>query len=242
MKFLKGLGITIGVIVIIAVLVLGYLGFVPGVSNVFGSNKPKDLGVTYTAADYACAHASNGTTHTVLPAGTTPENSIKFSGQHAVNTTYTQAEMNALINNRQWEYYPLKDCQLRINPDNTVEFSGIVITDRIKGYLTALKLSENNMKSVTDYLKYIPGNPAFYVKGTLEVANGQVVNTQVTQFKVGNLTFTKQIQDKLPEIINAAYTQISKYPGFTIKTLKFVNGQVQFNGTLPDSARVVSSK
>jgi hypothetical protein len=240
MKFLKWLGIIIGAILIIAVLVLGYLGFVPGVSNVFGSNKPKDLGVTYTAADYASAHARNGTTHTILPAGTAPENSIKFSGQHSVNTTYTQAEMNALINNRQWEYYPLKDCQLRINPDNTVEFTGIIITDRIKGYLAGLKLSENNMNAVTDYLKYIPGNPAFYVKGTLEVTNGQIVNTQVTQFKVGNLTFTKQIQNKLPEIINAAYTQISKYPGFTIKTLKFTNGQVQFIGTLPDSARAVS--
>jgi hypothetical protein len=242
MKFLKWLGITIGVIVIVVVLVLGYLGFVPGVSNVFGSNKPKNLGATYTAADYTSAHARNGTTHTILPAGTAPENSIKFSGQHPVNTTYTQAEMNALINSRRWEYYPLKDCQLRINPDNTVEFSGIVITNRIKGYLTALKLSENNMKSVTDYLKYIPGNPAFYVKGTLEVANGQIINTQVTQFKVGNLTFTKQIQDKLPEIINAAYSHIRSYPGFTIKTLKFINGQVQFIGTLPDSAVTISSK
>jgi hypothetical protein len=150
MKFLKWQGITIGVIVIVAVLVLGYLGFVPGVSYVFGSNKSKDLGVTYTAADYISAHARNGTTHTVLSAGTAPENSITFSGQHAVNTTSTQHEMNALINNRQWEYYPLKDCHLRINPDNTVEFSGIIITDRIKGYLEALKLGENNMKAVTD--------------------------------------------------------------------------------------------
>jgi hypothetical protein len=238
-KFLKALAITIGAIVVVAVLVLGYLGFIPGVSNLFGSNKPKDLGVTYTAADYASAHARNGTTHTILPAGTIPENSIKFSGQHAVSTTYTQAEMNALINNRQWEYYPLKDCQLRINPDNTVEFTGIILTDRIKGYLAGLKLGENNMNTITDYIKFIPGNPAFYVKGTLEVTNGQIINTQVSQFKVGNLTFTKQIQDKLPEIISAAYSQISSYPGFTIKTLKFANGQVQFSGTLPDSARTV---
>jgi hypothetical protein len=242
MKFLKGLMITIGVIVIVVVLVLGYLGFVPGVSNVFGSNQPKNLGVTYTAADYTSAHTKDGTTHTVLPAGTPPENSIVFSGQHPVNTIYTQAEFNALINNRQWEYYPLKDCQVRINSDNTVEFTGIVITSRLDGYMKALKVSNNSMSSITDYLKYIPGNPAFYAKGTLEVINGQIVNTQITQFKVGNLSFTKQIQDKLPEIINAAYSQISKYPGFSIKTLKLSNGQVQFVGTLPDSARTIISK
>ena len=106
MKFLKGLAITIGALVIIAVLVLGYLGFVPGVSNIFGSNKPKDMGVTYTTADYASAHARNGTTHSVLPAGSVP--SITFSGSHQVNTVYTQAEINALLNNRQWTNYPLR--------------------------------------------------------------------------------------------------------------------------------------
>ena len=241
MKFLLGCGLAIAVIVIAAVLVLGYLGFVPGVSNLFGSNKPKDLGVTYTQADYNSAHARNGTTHSILPAGTATENSIKFSGSHPVNTIYTQAEINAEINDRDWEYYPLKDCQLRINADNTVEFSGLVITSRLKNYAAGLKESDDTMNSITNYIKYIPGNPAFYAKGTVEVANGQIVNTNITQFKVGNINFTSQIEDKLPDIINAVETQMQHYPGFTIKTLKFANGKVQFVGTLPDSARVVGN-
>jgi hypothetical protein len=239
MKFLKWLGITIGALVIIAVLVFGYLGFVPGVSNLFGSNKPKDLGVTYTAADYASAHARNGTTHTILPAGTLPENSIVFSGSHAVNTVYSQAEINALINTRQWEFYPLKNCQLRINPDNTVEFSGNIIMNRLKGYETALNLG-NNMDAITKYLKFVPGNPAFYAKGTVEIANGQIVNTSITQFKVGKLTFTKPVQDNLSSLISNAYSEINAYKGFSITTLKFANGKVQFVGTLPDSARAIS--
>jgi len=173
LKLIKGLLITLGAIVIVAVVVLGYLGFIPGVSNLFGSNKPKDLGVTYTAADYASAHARNGTTHTILPAGSVP--SIVFSGSHPVNTTYTQAEINALINMRDWESYPLKDCQLRINPDNTVEFSGIIITDRITGYLEGLNEDEDALSAITDYLEYIPGDPAFYAKGTTVVSNGQII-------------------------------------------------------------------
>jgi hypothetical protein len=236
MKFLKGLAIAIGALVIVAVLVLGYLGFVPGVSNVFGSNKPRDLGVTYTAADYASAHARNGTTHTVLPAGSVP--SIIFSGSHPVNTVYTQAEINALINTRQWTNYPLKDCQLRINPDNTVELSGIIIMNRLKGYETALNLGDN-MNAITGYLKYIPGDPAFYAKGTIEVVNGQIVNTEISEFKVGNLTFTKQVQDNLQGLISNAYSEIAAYPGFSITTLKFTGGKVQFVGTLPDSDRTI---
>ena len=235
MKFLKGLAITIGALVIVVVLVLGYLGFVPGVSNIFGSNKPRDLGVTYTAADYASAHARNGTTHTVLPAGSVPN--IIFSGSHPVNTVYTQAEINALINNRQWSNYPLKNCQLKINPDNTVEFSGTLITDRLKGYETALNLGD--MSAILDYLKYLPGDPAFYAKGTVEVENGQVVNTDITEFKLGNITLTNQVQDNLQGITNDVYSEIAAYPGFSITTLKFSNGEVQFVGTLPDSARTI---
>jgi len=236
MKFLKGLAITIGALVIVAVLVLGYLGFVPGVSNLFGSNKPKDLGVTYTAADSASAHAKNGTTHTILPAGSVP--SIVFSGSHPVNTVYTQAEMNAIINNTQWTNYPLKDCQLKINPDNTVEFSGIIITNRLKAYEAALNLGDS-LHPITDLLKHIPDDPAFYAKGTVEIENGQIVNTDITEFKLGNLTLTNQVDNNLQTLINHVYTEIAAYPGLSITTLKITNGKVQFVGTLPDSARTI---
>jgi hypothetical protein len=240
MKALKITGITVLSIVVILVLVAGYFGFMPGVSNLFGSNQPRDLGVKYTAADYASAHAKNGTTHTIITSSTSPENSIKFSGSHPVNTTYTQSEFNAEINNRQWEYYPLEKCQLRINPDNTVEFSGILKIDRLKDYLTAMRVGDDNMNVITDYLKMVPTDPAIYVKGSLEIEDSRIIKSQVMEFKVGNLALTGQIQEKMPEIVNAAYAQINAYPGLTVKTLKFANGKVQFEGTLPDSARTIS--
>ena len=240
MKILKVLGITIGAMLIVAALVVGYLGFLPGVSNVFGSNQPKDLGVTYSESDYQSAHARNGTTHTVLPGGSIPEHSIQFSGQHPVDTTYTQSEFNALLNYRQWQYYPLKQCQLKINPDGTLEFSGVVIVSRIKGYMQALGVSENSLKTITGYLKYIPGNAAIYAKGRFEIINGQIINTELTNFKVGNLNLTNQVKNKLSSIISGVYSQMDAYPGFTVKTLTFNNGQVQFEGTLPDSARSVN--
>ena len=240
MKILKVLGITVGAIIIVAVLVIGYLGFLPGVSNVFGSNQPKDLGVSYSEADYQSAHARNGTKHTVLPSGSIPENSIQFSGQHPVNTTYTQSEFNALINYRQWQYYPLKQCQLKINSDGTLEFSGLVIVSRIKGYMQALGVSENSLKTITNYLKYIPVNAAFYAKGKFEIINGRILNTDLITFKVGNLNLTNQVKNNLSSIISGVYSQMDAYPGFSIKTLTFHNGQVQFEGTLPDSARSVT--
>jgi len=239
MKFLKGFLITIAVIVVIAALVLGYFGFVPGISNLFGSNQARDLGVTYTSDDYVRAHLRNGTTHTVLPPTENPEDSITFTGQHEVSTTYSQAEFNALINYREWEYYPLTDLQLRINDDDSLEFSGVIITSRLEPYMQAMDVSEDNMQMVMDYIKYIPGNAAFYAKGNLEIANGQFVNTDIDEFQVGNVSLTNQAQDNLYSLMSGAASQMNAYPGFKVKTLKFADGKVQFEGTLPDSARTV---
>jgi hypothetical protein len=46
MKFILGILFGILAVVVVLVLVAGYFGFVPGISNIFGSNKPVDLGIT----------------------------------------------------------------------------------------------------------------------------------------------------------------------------------------------------
>ncbi|MGB9842731.1 MAG: hypothetical protein ACPLN1_00060 [Caldisericia bacterium] len=38
--------------ILIIVLILGYFGFVPFVSDLMGTNKPKNLGVTFTEKDF----------------------------------------------------------------------------------------------------------------------------------------------------------------------------------------------
>lgn len=49
-------------IVISIVGVLGYFGFIPGVSKIFGSDQPRDLGVTYSYADYT-SYMDKATSH-----------------------------------------------------------------------------------------------------------------------------------------------------------------------------------
>lgn len=48
------------IIILIPILVVGFFGFMPGVSSLLGTNKPKNLGVTYTAADYASYQQKTG--------------------------------------------------------------------------------------------------------------------------------------------------------------------------------------
>lgn len=237
MKVLLGFVIAIVVIAVIIVGVLGYLGFMPGVSNLFGSNKPKDLGVTFTANDLKSARAKTGTVITDLPSGAAPQDSIKFGTPRQVNATFTQAEFNALINNHPWEYYPLKDCQFKINPDGTAEFSGVLMVDRLQGAMQALGVSQDNMKVLNDYLKAIPGNPAVYIKGNASVVNNQVSTADVSDFKLGNMSFTKQVQDNESSLTSAAETMMRTITGMNVQSFNITPAGVQFKGTLPDIAR-----
>jgi len=54
---------------------------VPGVSSLFGSNKPKNLGVTFTSQDLTNAEAKAGTQIVTLAPNLPPSQSISFSGQ-----------------------------------------------------------------------------------------------------------------------------------------------------------------
>jgi hypothetical protein len=249
-KFLKGFGIAVSAIIIIVLLALGYLGFVPGVSDLFGSNKPRDLGVTYTLDDFQSARAKTGIgitdspstnlPSTELPSNTTSEQSLKLSNQGAANTTLTEAELNALLNNLQWKNYPLSDCQLRINPDGTVEFTGLLLKERLVGYGKTIGTTKDKLKFLTDYLRYLPGNLAFYIKGTVAVANGQIVNADITDFHIGNLSLTSEVKDHMDRLIHLAQTKMASSHNFYIKSLKLVSGQVEFEGTLPGAMRAKS--
>src|SRR3990172_2039941 len=138
MKFLKVLGIILIVLALIAVIILALAGYIPGLSNLFGANKPRDLGVTYTGQDFNSVREKSKITWETLPAGTSNSASIQFSGSHSVDTAWSSAEMTALLNNRPWNYWPISNVQMKINSDGTAEMSGIINSEKLRGYATAI--------------------------------------------------------------------------------------------------------
>ena len=239
MKFIKWFGITIGIVVLVLVIGLGYLGFIPGVSDLFGTNKPKDLGITYTSIDYENARSKVGTTLSVLASGTPASQSLIFSGSQVINTSFTQEEYTSLLNERLWEYYPLDKVQVRLNTDNTIELSATVLKGRLQGCIEALGGDQSTLDALADYLKYIPANPTIYAKGTVEIKDGRFINTNLANIKIGNLDLTGQIRDNLYSITNGAESVLNSIPGLTIQSFKIDNNRIYFAGTEPDCARSI---
>ncbi len=237
MKVLLGFFIGVVAIILVVVLVAGYFGFVPGVSSIFGSDKARDLHVTYTQTDYQSARQKGGIQRVNLPSNTPPEDSLSFSGQHAASFSLTDNEVTALINEKSWRYFPVHDCQVRFNSDGTGEFSGILEMDTLRDYIIARGYSEEDFKIVTEWVgrfAVLQKNMPFYIKGTASV--GSPMDFEVEKLEFGRISVPPdQLNGRKAEIINLIQEGMSHIPGFSINKFSIANGQMQFDGTLPNS-------
>jgi hypothetical protein len=237
MKLLLGFFLGILAIVVVVVLVAGYFGFVPGVSGMFGSNKARDLGVTYTQTDYQSARQKSNIKRVDLPSNTPPEQSLVFSGQHAANFNLTDNEVTALVNEKSWRYFPVHDGQVRFNADGTAEFSGILELDTLQDYARARGYSEEDFKMVTgwiDKVAIVQSNIPFYAKGTASVGSPMDFNFQ--KLELGRFSVpVSQMNDNKSKILNWLQEGLSRVNGFSVNKFNISNGQLHFDGTLPDT-------
>ena len=240
---LKGLLLAFLVVVLGGAVIAGYLGFVPGLASAFGSDKPRDLGVEYIAADAKSAGEKVKAQVTALPAGAAAEKSVILSGQTPVTSNFTDKELTALIatHEAQWAYYPVSDCQVKINADGTVEAAGILRMDRAYGYAAATGVPAEVMNAVADRLKIANSNPPFYVKGTLTVTNNKV-SGDVDQLEIGRLSVPANwIDDNKSQIVSFVENRIAK-AGVSVKSATFANGQLSFDGTMPETVGLSPAK
>jgi hypothetical protein len=185
---IRNIGVVIVAVILIGVLALGYFGFVPGLSDIMGANKPKDLGVASRPSDLEKANTKLGVTIKTLPHTESGADSLTRSGEQQVATSFTSAELTALFNDHasRWKYYPIKDIQINIHDDGVVEVSGVLQVDRFNGFADAIGIPEGTRSEIRPYLSYVTGNPSIYLKGTLKVSNG-VAQSNIEELQVGKL-------------------------------------------------------
>jgi hypothetical protein len=203
--------------------------------------KPKDLGVTWTAADYNSARSKTGTTVTDLPATDNPSQSIKWSGSKPVDATFSNKEVTSLLNQRPWKFYPLTDMQMKVDGAGMAEMSGSIIVDRIAVFAQAFGISQDVLKEATDAMKTAGSlgvNLPFYGKYNFKVVDNKFTTANIQEAVLGPINLTRdQIQQALPQLLRTAEQQAAKIPGYNVKLLEFVPNGIRFVGSLPNVAR-----
>lgn len=250
-------------VIIVLVLALGYFGFIPGLSTVFGSDKPRDLGVKYTEEDRASARGKSKIEYEALPEEYASSGGFQTSGEREVSTQFSSAEMTALMNNRPWRYWPYKNVQVKFNADESVEISGIFMKGKLEGYGAKIQLPREAINFVN---KYLPSDPVFYVKGKAVLDDNKVSVFEPQSFEIGRvpmpvemflafappslvkttyassgdmLSELSRVKNKRALIIEYINQRLTTFEGFYAKSARFGENKLIFDGTLPEKELTV---
>lgn len=180
-------------VVLLPILALGYMGLVPGVSNLMGASTPRDLGVKYTEKDisqyeyktriqfkdYAQAPiAGYDSSEKQLLANPVTVNGLKLTDQ----------ELTGAINNLDFAWLPLNQMQVKTSPPN-LEISGKIDTAKIKIFRNYLDQNGMNNSDIDNFLSWaqkFSNNAPFYVSAYAEMSDNNVI-FKLNKAEIGRL-------------------------------------------------------
>ena len=241
-NILIGVIIFLAVILIIPVLIAGYFGLVPGVASIMGATKAKDLGVTYTPADYQNFLAKTQTNlQNFSNAPDNPERpgkKIVFANPVTVtNQTVSQEELTAAINESGWAWMPIDNAQVKLS-NNTVEISGNMQLDYIAEFISfigGVGYSQSDIDQAISWGKKFVNNAPIYIKAEGSVTNNQL-QLNVQEVKIGRFN----VPTNIAQTALAAGTQsaIDKTPHLDAQSATLTDGAIVFTGTHPSTIYV----
>ena len=227
---------SIVVVVLIPVLALGWLGFVPGVSAMLGTNQPRDLGVQYTPSDLASIERKSGIkfrdTTDAPDHPARPGREELLADPKSLETSFTQEELSAALNSASLPWLPLKDVQIKLSA-NAIEMSGLLKSEGMPGLLKIAAvpdLMESNLARVAGYVEKLGINVPVYIKASGGVENSEL-NLELQQFSVGRFKVSPGVLAKV--VPGGIHKTIKSSDSFAIHTATLRNGSLAFTGTLP---------
>lgn len=241
-KRIKRLKTISAAIVITALLAVVFAKVAPGILNSVGLT-PKDLGVKWTDADYTSILSKTDIKADDPPVDTnrTKWNDV-FKGRKNVDWTLTEGEITAWLNEAPHPgYWPFKDLQFKIYPDNIVEASMSMDSAVIMTWPEVTDFLPGDIKS---FVSHLPMAIPLYVKGKIEFTGPRQADIHLTQavaegFAFPDLEGNDQVNQVLENIINGMLGKIDQInvSGFTT-----ADGSLTLKGTWYEEQERVPAK
>jgi len=207
-------GCLITMFVILAVVLLGCAGLAWGITGMF---KPKDLGVSYTEADYQSAVTKLGiVVEDKAPNLPVEQTKMVYSGKKKVNLKLTSAEVSAAISmHHRSPRWALSDVQILLGDNNQFQMSG--------------------------YAAFNGQKYGFNADLTAVLASSQTVGGSAQNIMVFGVDFPKDYYEAATGyLVGKANEWLGGMgEGLDIQTAQIVNGELVLVGTVPARAERV---
>jgi hypothetical protein len=211
----KIVAVVLSLCIIMTVIAATGVFYVPGFSELLGTNKPRDLGVKADPAKFNALLARENVKLNGPPSNFDLTANIRYGQSVPMDATVTSEELTSMMQATNNAKGPLKNMQVKLGSNNQLEMSADADLQKF-GY---------------------PVSGPIYLKGTLEKAGSGSVKMSVTEGAFGLIPVPadtlKQGEDGIEQAVNK---QLSAMPGMRIDTLAIENGQLHYTGAFPQSA------
>jgi hypothetical protein len=213
----KLIAVVIVIMIIISVIAATGIFYVPGFSEVLGTNKPRDLGVKADPAKFDALLSRENVKLSGPAANYDLTANIKYGSAQPMDVTVSSEELTSMMQATNNAKGPLKNMQIKLGNNNQMEMSADADLQKF-GY---------------------PVKGPVYLKGTFEKSGSGSVNVIVKEGSLGLIpvpaNILQQAGDGVEEQINH---QLGSMPGMRIDKLEIQNSQLHYSGAFPQSASV----
>jgi hypothetical protein len=213
----KLIAVILVILIIISVIAATGIFYIPGISEILGTNKPRDLGVKADPAKFNALLARENVQLSGPASNYDLTANIRYGQAQPMDVTVSSEELTSMMQATNNVKGPLKNMQVKLGNNNQME-----------------------MSADADLQKYgYPVKGPVYLKGTFEKSGSGSVNVNIKEGSLGLIPVPESVlqqgEDGVEQQINH---QLAAMPGMRIDDLEIQNGQLHYSGAFPQSASV----
>lgn len=201
----------------------------------------KSLGVTYTKQDYNSMMTKLAYVKDAVPAGGSQNQYNYLYGKTThVEVDFTSAEITSFFNENRPDYYAIKNVQVRVNEDGTIEATGSANVDYFLNEVLGGNYSKDQIKERVPMLGMLPSKVNLYLNFSGSVTNNQssvtINNVAVQGITIpANYIQSSEAVRVVTDGLNKIMQKYNTSAGSNFARIAVENGKVVFKGDVPSS-------
>ncbi len=220
------------------IILLAYIGFVPGISDIF--MKQKDLGVKSDIKLVEDFYAKVGIENNFYQKDESVDGELAYSGVITLEDEALDSEqITSIITSWQkWAPIFIENPQVKIADDGSVELSTIINVPKAKEFAKTLGYTDQEVDKGEKYVKVVNDKIPVYAKGNASMTNNQA-SFDINTAKIGNFPIPSfMLKEITPVLETALEKRIAQIPGTDIKQVELKEGKMIINGDIPQKVEV----
>ena len=230
-KFLTGLLVFAGILVVLYFVAGYFLGNLPIASALLGTNKPRDLGINISTES-----AMQGLRELNKPVSAADLQKIAANktAYTKVKASLGEAEASSLVSLADLPNFPFKLVQMKFGDNGEVQTSGVINIADLEAALRKYGASGDVIDQVMGVAKSAKW-VNFYAEGTCSIRNNQVT-ADINKLELGRIGLPDDLVNNNTGAV-AGYVQNSlTSSGYNIRSMTISQGKVDLDMDRPISS------